>query len=99
MSEFLMDVYAFDVVEAIHQMFEDNPETEASYMCYLRNMSTTQKTAISVYAEERLDEMGRCVNCGCMLETHHGKEWHPETQDYEPYSVQYCPMCDMGENI
>ena len=55
MSEFLMDVYAFDVVEAIHQMFEDNPETEASYMCYLRNMSDTQKTAISVYAEERLD--------------------------------------------
>ena len=48
MSEFLMDVCAFDVVEAIHQMFEDNPETEASYMCYLRNMSTMQDSYICI---------------------------------------------------
>lgn len=98
MSEFLMDVSALDVVEAIHQMFEDNPETEASYMCYLRNMSFIQKAAMSAYAGERLDEMCRCKNCGCVLETHRGKEWHPETQDYEQYSVQYCPMCDMGDD-
>ena len=92
-----MDISSLDIVNALHELYEDDPATEAAYMIYLRNMSFMQKATMSAYAGDRLDEMGRCKECGCMLETHNGEEWHPETQDYEKYSVQYCPMCDMGE--
>ncbi len=92
-----IDVTASDIVDAIHQMYEDDPVTEAAYMVKLCGMGTADVLAMSHVAYNRLEEMGRCHHCGAQLEYHHGKEWHPETRDYEPYVEAYCPMCDMED--
>ena len=92
-----IDVTASDIVDAIHQLYEDDPATEAAYMVWLANMCTTDRLLTNGFAVSRLEEMGRCHHCGAQLEYHHGKEWHPETQDYEPYVEAYCPMCDMDD--
>lgn len=92
-----IDVTASDIIDAIHQMYEDDPATEAAYMAWLRNMTDMDRIGLVVAAVYRLEEMGRCNHCGAQLEYHHGKEWHPETQDYEPYIEAYCPMCDISE--
>lgn len=92
-----IDVTASDIVDAIHQLYEDDPATEAAYMVWLAKMCTADMLAMSHAADGRLEEMGRCHNCGAQLEYHHGKEYHPETRDYEPYVEAYCPMCDIGD--
>lgn len=92
-----IDVTASDIVDAIHQMYEDDSSTEAAYMAWLSNMTDMDRIGLIVAAVSRLEEMGRCHHCGAQLEYHHGKEWHPETRDYEPYVEAYCSRCDIAE--
>lgn len=90
-------VTASDIVDTIHQLYEDDPATEAAYMAWLTNARDIDRASLANAANDRLEEMGRCHQCGAQLECHHGKEWHPETQDYEPYVEAYCPHCDIAE--
>lgn len=92
-----IDVTASDIVDAIHQLYEDDPTTEAAYMVWLANLKTLDVLKMCGVATDRLEEMGRCHHCGAQLEYHHGKEWHPETRDYEPYVEAYCSHCDIAE--
>lgn len=92
-----IDVTASDIVDAIHQLYEDDPATEAQYMVKLCHMDSFDITQMASEARGWLTDMDRCLECGARLEYHHGKEYHPETRDWEPYVEAYCPMCDMDD--
>ena len=50
-----IDVTASDIVDAIHQMYEDDPVTEAAYMVKLCGMGTADVLAMSHVAYETRD--------------------------------------------
>lgn len=90
-----MEITNNDIIDGLHLAYEDDPAFEAQCLAYLANMKLGDFYRLSADCERALEEAGRCGNCGAVMEYQHGKEWHSETEDYEPYVEAYCPICDM----
>lgn len=88
-----------EVLEAVHLMYEDEPDVEADCYLYLTNLEASDLVAIKFGAVKRLSDMGRCMICGSKLKTDSYKEPHFELGDgvYETLHEVYCPVCDKGE--
>ena len=89
-----------EILEAIHLMYEDDPQIEVN--CYLQLIDFRDNfkriAELSDMAANRIEDMGRCPNCGELMQIQHYREPHPELDGcpmedmYEPY----CPNCDIG---
>lgn len=91
---------SYEVLEAIHLMYEDDPSVEVDCLLYLSGLMDDNKqvSQISSHAANKLEEMDRCANCGELLQAHHYKEPHPELDGcpMEDMVEWYCPNCDIG---
>lgn len=90
-----------EVLEAIHLMYEDNPDIEADCYLYLESLdgSLDRQKAISIAGMKALGSMYRCERCGHILEAVHHKEIHNELEG-NPVEITheyYCPVCDLGK--
>ena len=90
-----------EIIEAIHFMYEDNPELEVDcYLCLAASeIDSKLAMKLSDAAQVAIEEMGRCAICGCKMEKYSYKEFHPELEDnsYEIVTDVYCPHCDRIE--
>lgn len=89
-----------EIIEAIHLMYEDDPNLEVDcYLC-LGAFKSDPRLAMraSIESQMALEKMNRCGICGCELQVCHYKEPHPELDDcpMEDMTVVYCPNCDIG---
>lgn len=89
-----------EVLEAIHLMYEDEPDIEVDCLRYLGHLSIVEANKLGTEAMLKLEEMGRCPDCGCLVETVPYKEPHPELDGcpYETLYESYCPICDFGKS-
>ena len=89
-----------EILEAVHFMYEDYPNIETDCLLYLSSLkSNALKTIrLSNRAMDNLEEMGRCSNCGTLMQIYHHKVTHPELEGWpvEDIVEYYCPNCDMG---
>lgn len=89
-----------EVLEAIHLMYEDDPDIEVDCYLYLSKLFNNPQAVIqlNIQAEKKLKDMDRCTNCGEKLQYYHYREPHPELEGcpYEDLYEPYCPYCDMG---
>ena len=93
-----------EIIEAIHLMYEDDPDIEADCLLCLSNLrdNINLSNTFANLAEFKLMDMGRCIHCGELMKMKKFYEPHPELDGcpienlYEPY----CPNCDFrGDNI
>ena len=90
----------FEIMDAIHLMYEDYPEVEIDCLLYLSHPECVKE--LSNMAIDALKEKQRCSHCGGFLETIHYQEPHSELDGcpMEDMTEQYCPNCDIrGDNI
>ena len=89
-----------EIIEAIHLMYEDEPEIEVDCLLCLSNLRGNLELSgkLADASEMKLEDMGRCSYCGEILQLHHYKEPHPELDGYpmEDMTELYCPNCDIG---
>lgn len=89
-----------EVLEAVHLMYEDDPEVEVDCLMYLKSLKDDDiKTRnLSFKVENVLEKMNRCPVCGEVMQVHHYKEPHTEVDGcpYENMTETYCPNCDMA---
>lgn len=76
-----------EVLEAIHLIFEDYPDTEADCYLYLSALNTDNYllSYLSDQAKNELNRMNRCVVCGDEL----------EYRDKKNVNEWYCPNCNI----
>lgn len=81
-----------EVLEAIHLMFEDDPDIECDCYRYLAslNKNSTKTFALQLAALGEIEDMGYCSVCGNKLESYSHK-----TEDGEILVETYCPNCDV----
>lgn len=88
-----------EILEAIHLMYEDNPDVEVDCLLYLTELRDrwVRVNELSTEASIKLSTMGRCKYCGELMQYHHHKEPHPELDGcpMEDITEIYCPNCDM----
>lgn len=88
-----------EILEAIHLMYEDNPDVEVDCLLYLTELRDrwTRVNELSTEASIKLSKMGRCKYCGEPMQYHHHKEPHPELDGcpMEDMTEIYCPNCDI----
>lgn len=89
-----------EVIDAIHQMYEDYPDVETDCLLYLQSLTKNQeyREKLATASYTALEEMGRCGLCGTVLETMRHKNRHTELEN-QPDEVifeKYCPNCDLG---
>lgn len=88
-----------EILEAIHLMYEDNPDVEVDCLLYLTELRDrwVRVNELSAEASIKLSKMGRCEYCGELMQYHHHKEPHPELDGcpMEDMTEIYCPNCDM----
>lgn len=89
-----------EVLDAIHLMYEDNPEVEIDCLLYITELrdNWARTAELSNQAINKLEEMGCCPYCGELMQYHHYKEPHPELDGcpMENMREPYCPNCDIG---
>lgn len=85
-----------EVIEAVHLMYEDTPDVEADCYLYLENLGVNDVKVLKIAANQKLSDIGRCTECGTMLQTQTYKEYHSEVDSYETLHEIYCPKCDRG---
>lgn len=92
-------IMSSEVMEAIHLMFEDNPDIEVDCYLYLEGIATdvAEVHRLGNLAANALENMGRCPNCGHMKETCVYYEVHNELPERpkERMTDTYCPVCDI----
>ena len=90
---------SYEVLDAIHLMYEDEPDVEADCYLYLSCLLSDKAKAKDLMerAQIALGEMGRCPYCGDKLECVTYKEVHTELDDcpVELIREEYCPHCDI----
>ena len=81
-----------EVLEAIHLMFEDDPDIECDCYRYLASLhkNSTKTFALQLAALGEIEDMGYCSACGNRLENYSHK-----TEDGETLVEVYCPNCDV----
>lgn len=88
-----------EVLEAIHLMYEDDPQIEVDCYLYLSELrdNWTRTAELSDMAVSKIEEMGRCPNCGELIQTYHCRVPHPELEGcpYEDLYERTCPNCDL----
>ena len=88
-----------EVLEAIHLMYEDDPWIEVDCYLYLSELRDNwERTAkLSDMAVNKIEDMGRCPNCGELMQVRHYREPHPELDGcpYEDLYEAICPNCDL----
>lgn len=89
----------YEIIEAIHLMYEDYPDVEVDCLLFISNLSEnfSEITKFSNLAKQKLLDMERCSNCGEILQYYHYKEPHPEIEGcpMEDMCVLICPFCDL----
>lgn len=90
---------ASEVIEAVHLMYEDYPDVEVDCYLYLSNLYSSQLLSSDLNNKVvfKLQEMGRCPECGSLMQIHHYKEPHPELDGcpMEDMTEVSCPNCDI----
>ena len=83
----------YEVMEAIHLMYEDEPTVETDCMMWLKN--NVKQEIDSFVVDDWFDEKHLCSDCGNRLETCNTRDYHPECGEgvYEIYTTYYCPEC------
>lgn len=86
-----------EIIEAIHQMYEDHPDVEADCYLALIHPTETMLTGLSNRAQDGLDNMRRCRVCGTPLDFHTVRVYHDELENkpIEYLTLPYCPVCDV----
>ena len=90
-----------EIIEAIHLMYEDDPELEVDCYLYLLKINNNNKDLIQQIkysVKSQLNEMGRCCYCGSIMKIHRYQEPHPELDGcpMEDMTELYCPNCNKG---
>ena len=84
-----------EVIDAVHLMYEDDPDVEADCYSYLQKLvGSGYEGQLKAYATTALSEMDRCTICGEPLVHSSRKEWHWEAGCYEDVGITYCPNCE-----
>lgn len=87
-----------EVLDAVHLMYEDNPDVEADCMLYLMNLHDNERglAQLEGMAMKRLEDMGRCTICGEQLQPVTYYLAHPEISPgcQEEIVDQWCPNCN-----
>ena len=88
-----------EILEAIHLMYEDDPQIEVDcYLCLSELRDNFKRTVeLSDMAINRIEDMGRCPDCGELMQARHYREPHPELEGcpYEDLYEHICPNCDL----
>lgn len=88
-----------EILDAIHLMYEDDPQTEVDCYLYLSEFRDNFKRTVELsnMAANRIEDMGRCPNCGELMQIQHYREPHPELDGcpYEDLYELFCPNCDL----
>ena len=89
-----------EIMEAIYYWFKEWPDVRADCYVYLSHINEMSYDLASKASIE-LDKMGRCLECGSVLEVHSYKEPHPELGAgiYEFMNDVYCPKCNLGGEV
>lgn len=80
-----------EVLDAVHQMYEDYPDVEIDCYRFLGNLTTQLQQSLSYQACQELRDRGLCHYCGEPLVTYHYTEIHRE--------LDGCPKEDMYEVV
>lgn len=88
-----------EIIEAIQEHYKNDPDIAADcYLC-LTNVCDNWElgTSFARAAEDTLQEMGRCTQCGSPLQYITYDEIHTELEGNpkERMTKLYCPNCDM----
>lgn len=79
-----------ELYDALKEYYKDDEDILVDCLLYLSDMGVSS-------ADDRLSDMGRCLNCGNKLEFCWHREYHSEINAYEDICDVYCPSCDIGE--
>lgn len=89
-----------EIIEAIHLMYEDNPDVEVDCLLCLSGLRGNLElgSRLAEASESKLEDIGRCIYCGELLKVHHYKEPHPELDGcpMEDMTELCCPNCNLG---
>lgn len=80
-----------EIVEAVHLMYEDDPQLEADCMLFLSKLRGHSR--MSGLASDRLVDMARCTECGATLSARHKIVFDLARGEYYPDVYLYCPEC------
>lgn len=84
-----------EIVEAVHLMYEDDPQLEADCMLFLSKLNGNSRAfrRMGGLASDRLVDMGRCTECGASLSVNHKIVFDLTRGEYYPDVSLYCPEC------
>lgn len=84
-----------EIVEAVHLMYEDDPQLEADCMLFLSKMNGNSREfrRMGCLASDRLVDMVRCTECGASLSARHKIVFDLARGEYYPDVYLYCPEC------
>lgn len=85
----------YEVIEAIMEHFNNDEDTMVECLVYLSNLSEKDVKSLSYGAQDALEGMDRCCDCGSKLYAYTWEERHTEL-DGNP--IEYltelrCPNC------
>lgn len=88
-----------EIFDAIHLMYEDDPEIEVDCYRCLVGMNTARMEEFAHRAEEEIKERNRCIQCGRQLYPYVYRNQHKELDGNpkEFITELVCPYCDLGE--
>lgn len=84
-----------EVIEAICEYYKDDEDTAADCLVYLMSLKCLP---LAFASATTLENMNRCPDCGCKLQSYTHQVYHPEVDEppfYETLTEVYCPNCDM----
>lgn len=84
-----------EVIEAVHLMYEDNPDVELDCMLFLQGLSG-EYGRIRTAVDQWFIDHNRCEICGSKLQSYTYQEPHPEL-DGNPVEILtdvLCPKCE-----
>ena len=84
-----------EIIEAVHLMYEDDPQLESDCMLFLSKLNGNSREfrRMGGLASDRLVDMGRCIECGSIIECQHKIVFDLARGEYYPDVYLCCPEC------
>lgn len=84
-----------EVVEAVLDYYNHDQDIAADCLVYLASLKNMR---LAVAATRELENMGRCPECGCKVDSYTHLIYHPEVDEppmFEKVTEVYCQQCDI----
>lgn len=84
----------YEVIDAIHLMYEDHPDVETDCMLYLKNVLTSDNDLAPI--EKWFEDKNKCSRCGSDFTYYEYTQYHGDEIGSEVIQEVVCPNCDTG---